>query len=115
MIVQGLLEDQDTLSVMTLDPGLEQLLHNVLQQSQGGQIVLEPELAENLFEALRRGSQTLEGDGLAPVLVVSPAIRSWLARAARHRVSDLTVLSYSEIPDDQSVKVVHTVEAKPKD
>ncbi|MGA1732300.1 MAG: hypothetical protein ACO4AH_05725, partial [Burkholderiaceae bacterium] len=31
------------------------------------------------------------------------------------RVSDLTVLSYSEIPDDQSVKVVHTVEAKPKD
>ena len=44
-----------------------------------------------------------------------PAIRSWLARAARHRVSDLTVLSYSEIPDDQSVKVVHTVEAKPKD
>jgi flagellar biosynthesis protein FlhA len=26
-------------------------------------------------------------------------------------VSDLTVLSYSEIPDDQAVKVIHTVNA----
>jgi flagellar biosynthesis protein FlhA len=27
-------------------------------------------------------------------------------------VNDLTVLSYSEIPDDQAVKVIHTVDAK---
>jgi len=45
-------------------------------------------------------------------LVVSPAIRPWLSKAARYRVSDMTLLSYSEIPDDQSVKVVHTVHAE---
>jgi flagellar biosynthesis component FlhA len=27
-------------------------------------------------------------------------------------VNDLTLLSYSEIPDDQTVKVVHTVHAE---
>jgi flagellar biosynthesis protein FlhA len=31
----------------------------------------------------------------------------------RPRIADLTTLSYSEIPDDQAVKVVFTVEADP--
>jgi len=38
-------------------------------------------------------------------------LRPWLARMVRHRISDLTVLSYSEIPEDQAVKVIHTVTA----
>jgi flagellar biosynthesis component FlhA len=29
-------------------------------------------------------------------------------------VADLTVLSYSEIPDDQGVNVIHTVQAQTK-
>jgi flagellar biosynthesis protein FlhA len=45
------------------------------------------------------------------VLVVSPAIRPWLAKAVRHRVSEMVVLSYAEIPDDQSIQVIHTVSA----
>ncbi len=112
MIMQSLVDESSNLSVMTLEPGLEQLLHNVLQQSQPGQpVVLEPSLAENLFNSLRMGARAMEDDGHAAVLVVSPLIRSWLSKAVRFRVSDLTVLSYSEIPDDQAVKVIHTVNA----
>jgi flagellar biosynthesis protein FlhA len=113
MIMQSLVDEKNSLSVMTLEPSLEQLLHNVLQQSQPGQpVVMEPSLAENLFAALRDGTRVLEEEGHPAVLVVSPMIRSWLAKAARHRVNDLTVLSYSEIPDDQAVKVIHTVDAQ---
>ncbi len=112
MIMQSLVDESSNLSVMTLEPGLEQLLHNVLQQSQPGQpVVLEPSLAENLFNSLRMGARAMEDDGHAAVLVVSPLIRSWLSKAVRFRVTDLTVLSYSEIPDDQAVKVIHTVNA----
>jgi flagellar biosynthesis protein FlhA len=112
MIVQGLVENRDTLSVLTLDPQLEQLLHNVLAQNTGGQgMVLEPALAESLFAALRQSARDMEEQGLPAVLVVSPAIRSWMSRSVRYRVNDLTVLSYSEIPDDQSVKVISTVQA----
>ncbi|NBW53739.1 MAG: flagellar biosynthesis protein FlhA [Betaproteobacteria bacterium] len=112
MIMQSLVDESSNLSVMTLEPGLEQLLHNVLQQSQPGQpVVLEPSLAENLFNSLRMGARAMEDEGHAAVLVVSPLIRSWLSKAVRFRVSDLTVLSYSEIPDDQAVKVIHTVNA----
>jgi flagellar biosynthesis protein FlhA len=110
LIVQGLLESREMLSVMTLEPGLEQLLHNTLQQSsaQAG-VVLEPGLAERLFAALRDGARAVEEQGLPAVLVVSPGIRAWLARAVRHRIADLTVLAYSEIPDEQAVKVIQTV------
>ena len=34
-----------------------------------------------------------------------------MSKAVRYRVPDLTVLSYNEIPDDQAIKVVTTVEA----
>jgi flagellar biosynthesis protein FlhA len=115
MIMQSLVDEKNSLSVMTLEPSLEQLLHNVLQQSQPGQpVVMEPSLAESLFAALRNGTRVLEEEGLPAVLVVSPMIRAWLSKAARHRVNDLTVLSYSEIPDDQAVKVIHTVDAQAK-
>ena len=112
MIVQNLLENRDTLSVMTLDPQLEQLLHNVLQQNAGNNgLVLEPSLAESLFSALRESAREMEEQGLPAVLVVSPGIRPWMSRSVRFRVSELTVMSYSEIPDDQAVKVITTVQA----
>lgn len=117
MIVQGLVDEKNILSVMTLDPGLEQLLHNVLQQQgqgSGQNVVIEPGLAERLFSALRDGAKAVEELGQAAVLVVSPAIRPWLSKAVKHRVNELMILSYSEIPDDQSVKVIHTVHAEPK-
>jgi flagellar biosynthesis protein FlhA len=117
MIVQGLVDEKNILSVMTLDPSLEQLLHNVLQQQgqgSGQNVVIEPGLAERLFSALREGAKAVEDLGQAAVLVVSPAIRPWLSKAVRHRVNELMILSYSEIPDDQSVKVIHTVHAEPK-
>jgi flagellar biosynthesis protein FlhA len=56
----------------------------------------------------------MEEQGLPAVLVVSPSIRSWMSRAVRYRVNDLTVLSYNEIPDDQSVKVLNSVQAHPR-
>lgn len=111
MIVQSLVDIERTLPVITLDPGLEQMLHNVLQQSAENQgLVIEPSLAESLFSSLGEHSNKIENEGNPAVLVVSPSIRPWLAKIIRHRVRDLTVLSYNEIPDDQPIKVVATVE-----
>ncbi len=110
MIVQGLVEINDSLPVITLEPTLEQMLHNILQQSSANQgLIIEPKLAEGLFKALAENTQIVENQGLPAVLVVSPGIRPWLSKIIRHRLADLTVLSYSEIPEDQAVKVVATV------
>jgi flagellar biosynthesis protein FlhA len=113
MIVQGLVDINDSLPVMTLNPTLEQMLHNILQQNGGNQgLVIEPQLAEGLFKSLAQNDQEIENQGQPAVLVVSPGIRPWLAKLIRNRLSDLTVLSYSEIPDDQSIKVVATIDVE---
>ena len=114
MIVQGLVDVDDNLPVMTLNPALEQMLNNILQQSGSSQgLVIEPKLAESLISALAKNTREIEDQGSAAVLVVSPTLRPWLSKFIRHRLSDLTVLSYSEIPDDQAVDVVATIDVDP--
>ena len=49
---------------------------------------------------MRNSAAAVQNMGYAAVLVVSPAIRAWLAKMVRYRVNELTVMSYSEIPDD---------------
>jgi flagellar biosynthesis protein FlhA len=43
------------------------------------------------------------------ILLVSSAIREWLARFVRHSIPGMQVLAYNEIPDDKQVKVVASV------
>jgi len=115
MIVQGLIDINDSLPVITLDPNLEQILHKILQQSASNHgLVMEPKLAEGLFKALAENAEQVENKGHPTILVVSPGIRPWLSKIIRNRISDLTVLSYSEIPDDQAVEVVATVNVEDK-
>jgi len=115
MILQNLAGVKEVLPVITLEANLERMLQNAAEQSGIGQTaVLEPDLADSLFRALRNGTtKTLEQHDCA-VLVVSPVVRPWLSKMLKHRVNDLVVLSYSEIPDDQAIKVVLTIETQSK-
>ena len=115
MILQNLAGVKEVLPVITLEPNLERVLQNAAEQSNAGHAaVLEPDLAESMFRALRNGTtKTMEQHDCA-VLVVSPTVRPWLAKMLKHRVGDLVVLSYSEIPDDQAIKVVLTIETQSK-
>lgn len=113
MIVQSLVDMTEEMPVITLDPQLEQMLHNAVQQShQTKTLTIDPELAESLFRSMRQETQKIEEQGKPAILVVSPAVRAWLANLARPRIPDLTVLSYTEIPEDQAVNVIATVTAQ---
>ena len=113
MIVQSLVDMTEEMPVITLDPQLEQMLHNAVQQShQTKTLTIDPELAESLFKSMRQETQKIEEQGKPAILVVSPAVRAWLANLARPRIPDLTILSYTEIPEDQAVNVVATVTAQ---
>ena len=113
MIVQSLVDISDDMPVMTLEPQLEQMLHNAVQQSQQSKtLTIDPELAEALFKSMRVEVQKIEDQGQPAILVVSPMIRPWLSNLVRPRIQDLTVLSYTEIPEDQSVNVVATISAQ---
>jgi flagellar biosynthesis protein FlhA len=98
------------LPVMTLDPSLEQILHQTLESGAeaGG---LEPGLAENLHRSLVEEAQRQEAAGRPAVLLVSQSIRTLLARFVRHSIPNLRVLAFNEIPDNKQVKIMATVGA----
>jgi flagellar biosynthesis protein FlhA len=95
--------------VITLDPGLEQILHKSLQTAGEGGAGLEPGLAEQMHKSLEESAQRMEMEGQTAVLLVSSYIRPWLARFVRHSISGLHVLAYNEIPQDRQIRVVSTV------
>ena len=107
MIVQQINGMAAELSVITLDPNLEQLLHQAVQADGVGGV--EPGLAERLFSALQESVQKQEAMGQSAVLLVSAQIRTMLARFVRHTIPNLHVLSYNEIPSDKQIRIVATV------
>jgi len=108
-IVQNINGMEAELSVMTLDPGLEQLLLQSIQGVENSDTGVEPGLAETLFQGLRDNVQQQEMSGKPSVLIISPVLRGWLARMVRHSIPSLHVLSYNEVPDDKQIKVVATI------
>jgi flagellar biosynthesis protein FlhA len=111
LIVQEIIESDEELAVMTLDPELEQLMSDLVSRANSyDEIALEPSLAESFFKSVRDTIEELEQQELPAVLVVSPLLRPWLARLLRRSSKDLTVLCYTEIPDDQPIRVVSSIE-----
>jgi flagellar biosynthesis protein FlhA len=109
LIVQNICGAQKEISVITLDPELEQLLQKLVQASGPDGAGVEPGLAEQIHKALQEHTQKLELEGLPAVLLVTGAIRLWLARFVRQTIPGLHVLAYNEIPDDRQVKVVAAI------
>ena len=108
-IVQDLIGPDDELPLIALDPSLEQLLHRSLQGSQGETIGIEPGLAERVQRSVIDAARRQESEGIPAVLVVAPEIRSWIASWLRGAVRNLTVMAFTEIPDNRRLRVVATV------
>jgi len=109
LIVQPLVDDSDSLTVITLAPDLEKLLESSRGASGGEHITLDPTLANSMIESLKNEAEKIQDTGQVATLVVSPTLRSWMSRFVRVRVPDLSVLSYTEIPDDQRINVQSSI------
>ncbi len=94
---------KDELEVITLDPNLEQILLQSVQGQEGG---MEPGMVDRLMNDMKQLAQREEMAGRSPVLLVSPSIRSLLARLLRSAIPGLHVLAYDEVPDNRQVRVV---------
>lgn len=111
-IVQSIVGLESELPVITLEPRLEQILLNSLQQAgQGGEsgVLLEPGMAEKLQQSLVEAAQRQEMQGSPVILLVAGQIRAMMSRFARMAVPSMYVLAYQEIPDNKQVTIVATV------
>jgi flagellar biosynthesis protein FlhA len=107
-IVQDIVGIAQELPVITLDPGIEQMLGNSVGTA-GGSPGLEPGLAERLQGHLVEAARRQEVAGQPAVLLVPPALRPILARFLRATVPQMHVLAWNEIPDSRRVRLVSTI------
>jgi flagellar biosynthesis protein FlhA len=112
-IVQNIVGADPNIPVITLDPSLEQLLLQSVQQAQkiGADTTafIEPRLAEKLNNALISAAGRQEAAGKPVVLLVAAPLRMTLVRLARFNLPDMHVLSYNEIPDNKQITIEATV------
>ncbi|HHJ16480.1 MAG TPA: flagellar biosynthesis protein FlhA [Gammaproteobacteria bacterium] len=108
-IIQHINGMEPEVQVITLDPSLEQILQTSIQAVSEGGAGIEPGLAERMHQSLAESARRQESSGQAPILLVTPAIRPWLARLVRHSIAGLHVLAYNEIPDNKQIKVVANI------
>ncbi len=108
-IYQNINGMEQEMPVITLNPELEQILQqSVLSASDKG-LGIEPGLAEQMIQELHMCIKQQEINNRAAVLLVSPVIRSALARLLKSLAPNLHVLAYNEVPDNKNIKVVAAV------
>ena len=95
------------MQVMGLDANLERVLSQAL--ATGPNPGLEPGLAHTLLVETQKAIQRQQNIGLPPVLLVQHALRAMLARFLRRSLPQLKVLSYAEVPETRTIKVVNLI------
>lgn len=110
-IVQQLFPGSGEMQVMSLDPNLERLL---AQAVAGGaaNTSFEPGLADTLVRETAAAAARQESLGLPAVLLVPANLRLLLSRFLRRSVSQLKVLSHSEVPESRIIKVTSIIGGK---
>ncbi len=92
------LADEHTLFVLTLDPELEQVIKDGIQQTeQGSFLALEPHLTQKLLNKLVDRTGKVINTGRQPVVLCSPVVRFHLKRLTEKLIPNLVVLSFNEI------------------
>lgn len=115
LIIQTLADGVEEIPVLTLEPQLEKMLMQTVQQSQQSGIkneealILEPQMAEQLQSSLKQSAEQQEAMGNTPILIVSAPIRPMLARFMRYGMVNMSVLSYQEVPDHKRITVVGVI------
>ncbi|MCL1498991.1 flagellar biosynthesis protein FlhA [Xanthomonas nasturtii] len=105
-IVQEIAGMSAELPVFTLAPQLERVLQ---ESTHGNGVALEPGLAERLHQSLADCVGKQEARNEPAVVLVPGQVRAALARLVRHSVPTLSVLAYSEVPEDKRLKLVGTI------
>ena len=100
----------ETTSVITLDPKVEQEIMNAVKQTeQGSYLALDPEYTQKLMISLKEEMSKLEELGRTPIIITSPIVRMYFKRLTEEQFKNLHVLSYNEIDSDVELQSVGLV------
>lgn len=95
------------MSVITVDPQIEAIIRNSIHDDpvEGKVVGLDPETHSQVMDSIVNSFGKAREQGVFPVYLVSPQIRSVLFALLEREIPEPVVLSYNEIPADIRVNV----------
>jgi len=102
----------ETTSVVTLDPKIEQeIMNSVKQTEQGSYMNLNPERTKAIMNSVGTEVAKLENLGKNPVVITSPIVRVYFKKLTEDYFKDLIVVSYNEVDSNVELQSVGMVTA----
>ena len=102
----------ETTSVVTLDPKIEQeIMGSVKQTEQGAYLTLDPERTKSIMESVEAEIQKLESLGKSAIIITSPIVRMYFKKRTEDYFKDLVVVSYNEVESNVELQSVGMVTA----
>ncbi len=100
----------ETTSVVTLDPNVEQeIMSSVKQTEQGAYLTIDPEKTKAIMDALEQEINKLEELGKNPIIITSPIVRMYFKKLTEDYFRDLIVVSYNEVESNIELQSVGMV------
>ena len=102
----------ETTSVVTLDPKIEQeIMNSVKQTEQGAYLNLNPERTKAIMDSVGAEISKLENLGKNPIIITSPIVRIYFKKLTEDYYRDLIVVSYNEVESNVELQSVGMVTA----
>ena len=102
----------ETTSVVTLDPKIEQEIMGSVKQTETGSFLnLDPARAKAIIDSVGNEVKKLENLGKAAIVITSPIVRIYFKRLTEDYFKDLVVVSYNEVESDVELQSVGMVTA----
>lgn len=102
----------ETTSVVTLDPKVEQeIMGSVKQTEQGAYLTLDPDRTKRIIASVETETKKLEELGKNPIVITSPIVRMYFKRLTEDYFKELIVVSYNEIESNIELQSVGMVTA----
>ncbi len=109
-ICKEYMNNEGTINVITLDPQIEQTIQQSIHRSETGSFLnLDPNVGQEILQAIAAQVQTLQERGLQPVLLTSPPVRPALRKLVERSFPNLVLLSWNEIAPKVNVNSVAMV------
>jgi flagellar biosynthesis protein FlhA len=109
-IVHPLLDEKRMLSVLTLEPRIEQMILDNIRPSEYGSFVnLDPLVAQRLLSEIASDVEKVAMNGYNPVILCAPVVRINLKRMTERHLPHLTIISYNELVQGIEVQALGMV------
>ena len=105
---------RETLFVYMLDPEIEDVIRGAIRRtSTGTYLSLDPNIAHDILEAIRREIDSLPPTAQKPVVITDAEVRRFVRKMIELEFPELTVLSYQELAPELHIQPVGRITMRP--